>query len=193
MDVNESWQTRAGELLRTFPSAGREMVEAMLEEHGTEPLAMSLAAWLIACHAPEEMLEWGCDLAEKACTLDPENLEFHHTAAWCWASREVWEPVMVHLGVVLASPFWVEPWVEDLAHLCLKSLPSGNGKAMLNLLESSRSNRVLAGVSVALRIRMELPLEAGEGLKREARQHLDAYDLLYAPIGTVIPTTDGSP
>ena len=182
MDVTDAWQERVGELLRTFPSAGWEMLEAMLEEHGEQPLACSLAAWLLACHGPEEMLGKATELAEKAVEKDPENLEFRHTAAWAWASSEQWEPVFRHLAVVLAAPIWVEPWVEDLAHLCLKSVPSGNGAKMLEKVEESRSNRVLAGVAVALRMRLGMETEAGTALRQEAQQHLDAYDLLYSQL-----------
>lgn len=180
MEVNEAWQEKAGMLLRSYPSAGWELVAEMLEEHGHQPLAQNLAAWLLCCHAPEEFLGRAVEMAEKACEMDPENLEFHHTAAWAHASRETWEGALPHLRAVMAAPAWVEPWVEDIAHLCLKSVMSGKGMEMLEMVEGSRSRQVLAGVAVAMRLRLGMPTEAGSRLVEEARLHIDAFEKLYA-------------
>jgi hypothetical protein len=172
--LSPAWQERLGERFSVDADSAFRELEAAVVGGGGGALASSIGAWLLCCYGPDRLLPTAMAWAEDACEKAPEDPEIRHTAAWAYASAESWEGAARHLALLLHNPAFLAEDLEDLAHLALKSVPSGSGARLLAVLE--QSPRPLPAVVAALRL--ELGLEIAEPWRAEAEALRAAYAAL---------------
>lgn len=172
--LSPAWQERLGEQFSVDPDSAFRELEASVFGGGGSVLASSIGAWMLCCYGPDRLLPTAMAWAEEACQKAPDDPEVRHTAAWAYASAESWEGAARHLGCLLHNPTFVANDLEDLAHLALKSVPSGSGEQLLAVLEQSAVQ--VPSVVAALRLRLGLTIE--EKWREEAEELSAAYDAL---------------
>ncbi len=168
------WQQRLGELFTVDADAAFRELEAEVVGGGGGALASSIGAWLLCCYGPTRLLPMAVAWAEDACAKAPDDPEVRHTAAWAYASAESWEGAAHHLQILLHNPTFSPDDLDDLAHLALKSVPSGSGERILTVLEQSPAP--LPTVIAALRL--QLGKEIQEEWREQAESHRSAYRAL---------------
>ncbi len=172
--LSPAWQEQLGEQFSLDPDSAFLELEAAVVGGGGSAQASSIGAWMLCCYGPDRLLPTAMAWAEEACQKAPDDPEVRHTAAWAYASAESWEGAARHLGLLLHNPTFAADDLEDLAHLALKSVPSGSGERLLAVLEQS----AVPLPSVIAALRLALGQEIEERWREEAEQLRAAYAAL---------------